>query len=455
MKAADPHSPTNAIPGSTANPALSAERLVNKFPDLEILHLIGQGGMGAVYQARQTNLDRLVALKILSPRLGSDPSFAERFAREARTLAKLSHPNIVTVFDFGQVDEIYYLVMEYVEGVNLRDTIEAKTLDPEKALAVVPQICDALQYAHDKGVVHRDIKPENILVSVEGGVKIADFGLAKLLEPTAEDFTLTNTRQVMGTLKYMAPEQIEKPEEVDHRADLYSLGVVFYELLTGELPIGRFSVPSEKAAINDELDQVVMKTLEKEADRRYQQASQIKTAVADARVCVPPVKNQASPPVKNQTNSTGQGGLILLGGGLVLGSITLMLLTAMMNLGKNVPSIAPPIPSIEANKLSPSVTSEITLAEDPSQPALPQPSDRLGADRVVADRADSPHPSELKGVDRVGADRADSPHPSELKLTLGVVMIAILVALSGLALTLVVGIVVWLLLRSQRKRSNV
>ena len=282
MQGVDSNSPTAAMSGS-AYPAPSAEQLVNKFPNLEILHLIGQGGMGAVYQARQKNLDRLVALKILSPRLGNDPTFAERFTREARTLAKLSHPNIVTVFNFGQVDEMYYLVMEFVEGVNLRDTIQAKTLDPEKALAVVPLICDALQYAHDKGVVHRDIKPEHILVSVDGGVKIADFGLAKLLEPSADDFTLTNTRQVMGTLKYMAPEQIEKPEEVDHRADLFSLGVVFYELLTGELPIGRFSLPSEKAAINGQLDEVVMKTLEKEPDRRYQQASQIKTAVAQAR----------------------------------------------------------------------------------------------------------------------------------------------------------------------------
>ena len=283
MVGPNPNQQTATMSDNVPYPVPSAEQLVNRFPDLEILHLIGQGGMGAVYQARQKNLDRLVALKILSPRLGSDPTFAQRFMREARTLAKLSHPNIVTVFNFGQTDEMYYLVMEFVDGVNLRDTIQAKTLDPDKALAVVPQICDALQYAHDKGVVHRDIKPENILVDTLGRVKIADFGLAKLLEPTAAEFTLTNTRQVMGTLKYMAPEQIEKPEFVDHRADLYSLGVVFYELLTGELPLGRFSLPSEKANVNGQLDDVVMKTLEKEPDRRYQQASQIKSAVADAR----------------------------------------------------------------------------------------------------------------------------------------------------------------------------
>ena len=284
----------------------AADSLIGKFPNLEIEYLIGQGGMGAVYKARQTNLDRVVALKILSPQLGDDPTFAERFTREARTLAKLSHPNIVTVFDFGVADSMHYLVMEFIDGVNLRDTILATEYDPAEALAVIGQVCDALQYAHDAGVVHRDIKPENILVDKNGGVKIADFGLAKLLSPTPEEFTLTGTRQVLGTLKYMAPEQIEKPEQVDHRADLYSLGVVFYELLTGELPIGRFAVPSAKAEINRRLDDVVLKTLEKEPNERYQQASEIKTAVAAASIAhatPQPIEN-AIPVTSNAATTT-------------------------------------------------------------------------------------------------------------------------------------------------------
>ncbi len=264
---------------SSESHAPAVERLVAEFPNLEIQHLIGHGGMGAVYQARQINLDRIIALKILSPRLGSDPAFAERFLREARALAKLSHPHIVTVFDFGQAGEFYYLTMEFVDGVNLRDTISANLLSPEQALAIIPQVCEALQYAHDNGVIHRDIKPENILITKNGKIKIADFGLAKLLRPDADQFTLTGTRQVLGTMNYMAPEQIETPDVVDHRADLYSLGVVFYELLTGELPLGRFSLPSEKsAAVSNGLDEVVMRTLEKDPNRRYQQASQIKTA---------------------------------------------------------------------------------------------------------------------------------------------------------------------------------
>ena len=249
------------------------------FPQLEILELIGQGGMGAVYLARQKTLDRLVALKILPPEVGQDPAFAERFMREAQALARLTHPNIVMVFDFGETDGYYFFLMEYVDGVNLRQSLHAGRLTPEQALTIVPQVCEALQYAHDQGLVHRDIKPENVLLDKRGRVKIADFGLAKLLGRSGGRFSLTGTGQVMGTPHYMAPEQMEKPLSVDHRADIYSLGVVFYELLTGELPIGRFAPPSEKTNVSADLDQVVLRTLEKEPNRRYQQASEVKTAV--------------------------------------------------------------------------------------------------------------------------------------------------------------------------------
>src|SRR4051812_27344621 len=152
--------------------------LAAHFPRLEVLELLGQGGMGAVYKARQPGLDRFVALKILPPEVGRDPAFAERFAREARALARLSHPHIVAVYDFGQADGLYYVTMEYVDGVDLRRALRAGELTPEQALAIIPQVCDALQFAHDQGVVHRDIKPENILLDRRGRVKVADFGLA-------------------------------------------------------------------------------------------------------------------------------------------------------------------------------------------------------------------------------------------------------------------------------------
>ena len=156
-------------------------RLAELFPALEIIELIGAGGMGAVYKARQSGLDRLVALKILPEEFGHDVKFALRFTREARTLAKLSHPNIVSVYEFGNVEDTYYFLMEFVDGSTLRDVVKAGQLAPEHALAIVPHLCDALQYAHDKGVVHRDIKPENILIAVDGSVKIADFGLSRIL----------------------------------------------------------------------------------------------------------------------------------------------------------------------------------------------------------------------------------------------------------------------------------
>jgi tRNA A-37 threonylcarbamoyl transferase component Bud32 len=268
---------TAAYAGPGTAPAVA--ELAPLFPQLEMLELIGQGGMGAVYKARQPSLDRLVAVKVLPPELGRDPAFAERFGREARALARLSHPNIVAVHDVGKAGDYYYFVMEYVEGVNLRQVLRDGKLRPEHALRLVPQICDALQYAHEEGVVHRDVKPENILLDRKGRVKIADFGLAKLLGRDTGNFTLTGSRQVMGTLYYMAPEQVERPLEVDHRADIYSLGVVFYEMLTGQLPVGRFAMPSEKAVTDAFIDEVVLHALERDPARRYQHASEIKTDV--------------------------------------------------------------------------------------------------------------------------------------------------------------------------------
>ncbi len=255
--------------------------------------------MGAVYKVRQKNLDRIVALKIFLYR-PNDPEFAARFQREARALAKLNHPNIITVHDFGVRHHMHYLIMEYVDGLNLRQLTAEEKLAPEMALQMVPQLCDALQYAHDCGVIHRDIKPENLLLDTKGRINIADFGLAKITAKGG-DGTLTGTQQVMGTLNYMAPEQRERPTEVDHRADIYSLGVVIYEMLTGELPIGRFQPPSSKSTVDARIDEAVMRALEKEPDRRFQQASHFKTGFeavggfAPDRIPAPPLKPVSRP----------------------------------------------------------------------------------------------------------------------------------------------------------------
>jgi serine/threonine protein kinase len=256
------------------------EELAGLFPQLEIVELLGQGGMGAVYKARQPALDRWIALKVLPPRSAAKPDFPERFNREARALARLSHQNIVAVHDFGKLDGLFYFLMEYVDGVSLRQLLQGAKLTPEEALAIVPKICDALQYAHEHGVVHRDIKPENVLLNKEGQVKIADFGIAKIVEGESPGRPpITQEQQVIGTPHYMAPEQVEKPQQVDHRADIYSLGVVFYEMLTGELPLGKFAPPSRKMQVDVRLDEVVLRALAKEPELRYQHASEVKTAV--------------------------------------------------------------------------------------------------------------------------------------------------------------------------------
>jgi tRNA A-37 threonylcarbamoyl transferase component Bud32 len=275
-------------PGShsaaATKPLPALEDVARHFPQFELLECLGRGGMGVVYKARQPKLNRIVALKILAPEKVAEPTFAERFLREAQALARLNHPNIVTVYDFGEVDGLYYLLMEFVDGMNLRELIRTQKLAPEQALAIVPKICDALQFAHEQGVVHRDIKPENVLLDKLGRVKIADFGIAKIVAGesgapgTASPVALTQD-QVLGTPNYMAPEQVEHPQRVDHRADIYSLGVVFYEMLTGELPLGKFAPPSKKVQVDVRLDEVVLHALEKEPERRYQQASEVKTAV--------------------------------------------------------------------------------------------------------------------------------------------------------------------------------
>lgn len=293
------------------------------FPNLDIIELIGRGGMGAVYKARQRELDRFVALKILPPGIGHDPAFAGRFVREAKALARLSHPGIVTVHDFGRVEgakwpspqaeadsgpsasepkpvELFYLLMEFVDGVTLRHLLHSGRMAAREALAIVPQICEALQFAHDHGIVHRDIKPENILLDRLGRVKVADFGLAKLVgievaanpmpnacESTPRgasnrhlpDSALSDAGRIMGTPQYMAPEQKDRPREVDHRADIYALGVVFYQMLTGELPEQQLAPPSHKVQIDVRLDEIVLKALQKEPNRRYQQVSQVKEVI--------------------------------------------------------------------------------------------------------------------------------------------------------------------------------
>ena len=230
--------------------------------------------MGVVYKARQKSLNRVVALKLLAPERVTDSKFAQRFVQEAQVLATLSHPNIVTVHEFGQTNGLYFLIMEFIDGVTLRQAMKAGRFTPEQALSIVPPVCEALQYAHEHGVVHRDIKPENLLIDKHGRVKIADFGIAKMLNSDGPESWFAEA-EMAWTPQYMAPEQKERGV-ADSRADIYSLGVVLYELLTGELPADQLKQPLEEIQIDAPLHEIVRRALNSNPEMRYQTAADMR-----------------------------------------------------------------------------------------------------------------------------------------------------------------------------------
>ncbi len=261
---------------------------------------LGAGGMGEVYLAYDSKLKRQVALKILPAAFVLDDERIKRFEREARAVSALNHPNIVTIYDFGQAENVNYIVTEFIEGKTVRELINSNP-SLKETLAIVSQICDALAAAHKLGIIHRDIKPENIMMRPDGYVKILDFGLAKL-NPQADSIhvSLTNYTQkgtIIGTLAYMSPEQISD-EKVDHRTDLWSLGVVLYEMLAGKNP---FKGENRQATMNAiltldpppisefnssvpaELDAILSKALEKDADVSYQTASDFRADLKRVR----------------------------------------------------------------------------------------------------------------------------------------------------------------------------
>ena len=291
--------------GATGWTPPAPEELARLLPQYRIEALIGHGGMGAVYKGRQPALERAVAIKLLPAEVASDGQFIARFHREARTLARLQHSGIVSVYDFGQTGEGNpYFVMEYVDGTDLQRILRGPGLESGQALELIGQICEALHYAHRQGVVHRDIKPANILVTQDGRAKLADFGLARPLNESGG--TLTERRVVMGTPDYMAPEQ--RDGHADHRADIYALGVMLYEMLTGERPHGIFEPPSHRVRIDVRLDEVVIKALQHEPDRRYQQASEMKTDVDIIRTTPPPL----APRLDGKAKPVSKGFLALI-----------------------------------------------------------------------------------------------------------------------------------------------
>jgi serine/threonine protein kinase len=289
-------------PASPASQPEEAGTFISRpivIPGFELVELLGRGGMGEVWRGRQLSLSRFVAVKILARTLSSDPEFITRFDKEAAALAALSHPNIVQIIDRGVAEGTYYFVMELVTGRSLRDLIAAGKISPPEALRIVYQICHAMDYAHEHGIIHRDLKPENILLDSMGNVKVADFGLAgmTLAEPR---FNVTRASTAMGTLHYMAPEQRQDARAVDGRADVYSVGVILYELLTGEVPMGRFKLPSARVTgIDSRVDAIIEKALEPEPNARYARASQVYRDIENLITTQPRItsKRVSEPPV--------------------------------------------------------------------------------------------------------------------------------------------------------------
>ncbi|MGV3661696.1 MAG: protein kinase domain-containing protein [Prosthecobacter sp.] len=278
----------------------SPEHLTELLPQYDVTRLIGRGGMGAVYAGTQLSLGREVAIKLLPAALGCDPVFKARFEREAKTLAKLKHPSIVTVYDIGETtDGHLFFCMELVRGTDLQHLIQQRSLTVGQTLRLVVEVCDALHYAHRRGVIHRDIKPANILVSQDGRVKLADFGLSR---PLTHLGGLTASNMVMGTPDYMAPEQWVG--NADHRSDIYALGVMLYEMLTGTRPRGVFDPPSVKSGVDQRVDEVVGRALQSAPEERYQDAGELRDAVRRistthmARAAALPAQTAPSPTVK-------------------------------------------------------------------------------------------------------------------------------------------------------------
>lgn len=275
---------------STIDPtAISRPRSPDLVSGYRLEKLVGTGGMGEVHKATQLSLGRTVAVKLLNPELAKDPSFIARFQKEAAALAALSHPHIVSIVDKGKTENTYYLVMEFVDGPSLRELIRASQQDIPGALRRMLEICRGIEYAHGRGVIHRDLKPENILLDQQAGgiAKVTDFGLASFLDDASPSsrYALTSTHVSMGTLSYMAPEQRVDAKSADARADIFSLGVILYEWLTGEVPLGTFDPPSQrKPGLDPRLDAIVTKCLKPDPEDRYPSVAAL---ITDLELLVP------------------------------------------------------------------------------------------------------------------------------------------------------------------------
>jgi len=287
-----PSTPPPSVASITKPPPVSGERYIGKY---RVKGELGRGGMGSVYLAEQPGLGREVAIKELIQ--SADPVALRRFLQEAQVMARTSHPNLVQVHDMELMGSVNYLVLEFVRGRSLREWINEKEIPPPQVFAIMHGVLQALDYAHRRAIVHRDMKPENVLISDEGNVKVADFGIARLMDDTGVGGTATKTGTTVGTPQYMSPEQVSS-SKVDGRSDLYSAGIMFYELVAGQPPFtateadGPFTLMAKhvqappkppsvfRPGLNPELEEVIMRSLAKRPEDRYQTGQEFDDAMS-------------------------------------------------------------------------------------------------------------------------------------------------------------------------------
>lgn len=287
----------------------SAEELAAMLPQYDIHHLIAAGGMGAVYAGSQRALDRPVAIKVLPPGAAKDGESIDRFRTEAKAMARLIHPNIPAVYDFDVSSGYCYLVMEFIDGRNVHELVTQHSLTPELTCNLIAQVCEALQFAHQRGIVHGDIKPSNLLVTQEGVLKLADFGLAQLMDAGSRESG--GDYAPMGTPEYAAPELWQPDVVMDHRADLYSLGCVFYEMLTGAPPEGSFQLPAGPLKLDPKIDAIISRCMQQQPAQRYQSAAEIKKDVDAIRhgAAIPATTASSAKPAAVRVVRPGKGRL--------------------------------------------------------------------------------------------------------------------------------------------------
>lgn len=274
-------------------------QLAPLFPGYAVEGLIATGGMGAVYRAVQRSLDRPVAIKILPREFTKDKAFRAIFEAEAKAMAKLNHPNLIGVYDFGEIDGMLYIIMEHVPGKSLFHSAHGMAIDPSEVIRLVTGICHGLAHAHEHGVIHRDIKPSNILLDLEARPKIGDFGLARNTGQTVQE-----GEEIFGTPHYTAPEVVTAPQSVDHRADIFSLGVLLHELLTGHLPADDPRPPSAIVMCDPRFDVIVRRATEVQPQRRYDSAMEIANDLQTISTSAGPKVLQTTTP--RPTARTGQ-----------------------------------------------------------------------------------------------------------------------------------------------------